>query len=326
MKFYAAPLEGITGYLYRRAHHRFFPGTDKYFIPFIAPRQNGRFTARELRDIAPELNAGVPAVPQILANDAQGFIHTARELHALGYDEVNLNLGCPSPTVVTKGKGSGFLAYPQQLERFLTEIYSSLDFPISIKTRIGKVSCEEAPMLLDLFNRFPIAELTVHPRLQTDGYHGKPNFTVYGEWLAQGTNPLCYNGNLFTTEDYTWLTENYPQTRAVMLGRGLLANPALIRELKGGNPVNKEELRTFSDCLYSEYCGFFPGQRSTLYKLKEMWFYQARLFTDYEKYLTRIQKAATLGECEIAVATLFREQELRPGAGYDAPAKGGKIK
>lgn len=319
MKFYFAPMEGVTGYLYRRAHHDFFPGAEKYFIPFIAPRKSGGFTSRELRDIAPERNEGIPAVPQILTNNATGFCHTARELHALGYGEVNLNLGCPSGTVVAKGKGSGFLAEPEALDRFLEAVYSALDFPVSIKTRIGRDSPEEAAALLEIYNRYPISELTVHPRVQKDGYHNTPNCAVYGEWLHQSNNPICYNGDIFAALDYQRLLAAFPQTPAVMLGRGMISNPALIRELKGGPPLTKEELRAFTDRLCEEYRGYFPGERSFLFKIKETWFYQARMFTNHEKYLHAIQKAATMGECEIAVAALFREQELLAGAGYTPP-------
>ena len=324
MKFYIAPLEGITGYLYRRAHFDFFPGADRYYIPFIAPRQTGAFTGRELRDIDPQKNEGIPTVPQILTNNAEAFIHTARLLHSLGYGEVNLNLGCPSATVVTKGKGAGFLAQPQELDRFLDTIYSALDLPVSIKTRIGVRSSEEAEGLIAIYRKYPVSELIVHPRIQTDGYRNHPNREVFAEWVGQRTCPIAYNGDIFTREDYREFARKFPQVEAVMLGRGMITNPALIRELRGGALLQKEELRAFSQRLYSDYRTYFSGERSVLFKLKEMWFYQARLFSHYEKYLHQIQKATTLGECEIAVQALLREQELLPLAGY-LPVHGDKM-
>lgn len=115
-----APMEGITGYVYRSAHHALFPHVDRYFTPFLQPNQNHRFASRERNDVLPEHNKGITLIPQILTNRAEDFIWMAGELEALGYDEVNLNLGCPSGTVVTKYKGAGFLAKRKSWIRFST--------------------------------------------------------------------------------------------------------------------------------------------------------------------------------------------------------------
>ena len=123
MKLYLAPLEGITSYIYRKALYQCFDGFDKYFIPFIRAKQNLNFSGREKKDISPENNSGMYAVPQILTRNADDFLRTANQLKEYGYQEVNLNLGCPSKTVVTKGCGAGFLARPEELEQFLDRIY-----------------------------------------------------------------------------------------------------------------------------------------------------------------------------------------------------------
>lgn len=324
MRLYAAPLEGVTGFLYRRAHRECFPGLSRYYIPFIAPKKTGRFTTREKNDIATERNAGVPAIPQVLTNDAAQFLHTTELLAELGYREVNLNLGCPSPTVVTKGKGAGLLGDPERLDRLLEEIFGSSVLPVSIKTRAGLTSFEEAEKLLVVYNRYPICELILHPRRQKDGYRGEANREVYAHWLKESRNPLCYNGDIFTKGDYDRLLKDYPETRAVMLGRGLQSNPALHREIMGGAPLNKEELFSFSERLTEDYAGYFQTEKTLLYKLKEMWFYEARMFSGYEPYLKKIQKSSTRSECQMIVAALFREQELLPTGSY-RPTHGGKM-
>ena len=168
MKYYFAPMEGITGYIYRQVHHQFFPGIDKYFTPFLTPGSKKLMTPKELRDILPDNNEGYHLVPQILTNQAQDFIRLAEELREYGYEEVNLNLGCPSGTVTAKKKGSGFLEFPAQLEKFLDEVFENLDMKISVKTRIGKDEPEEFTELLRIYNRFPLEELIVHPRIQSD--------------------------------------------------------------------------------------------------------------------------------------------------------------
>ena len=169
-----APLEGITGWIFRQVHHAMFPGLSRYYTPFFAPTADSPLTGRGLRDMHPDHNRGVPVVPQLLTNRAEDFIASARLLQDLGYKEVNLNLGCPSGTVVAKKKGAGFLSQPQALARFLDQIFQTLDVNISIKTRIGVENLEEWPPLLDLFQRYPICELIIHPRLRRDFYRGQP--------------------------------------------------------------------------------------------------------------------------------------------------------
>lgn len=315
MKFYFAPMEGITGYVYRRAHAHFFNNVDKYFLPFIAANQHGSFSTRELHDILPEHNEGVVAIPQILTNNAEDFIRTSRQLKEFGYNEINLNLGCPSGTVVTKNKGSGFLSQKEALDQFLEEIFAQSITKISIKTRIGKDSPEEFNELIEIFNKYPMEELIIHPRIQKDYYKNKPNMEIFKEGLALSKNPVCYNGDLFTVEHYENFTKAYPNVEMVMLGRGLLANPGLIREIKSHKPLDKEVLKAFHDRIYADYQGIMSGERNVLFKMKESWFYMIYMFSNHEKYAKKIKKAQRLSDYELAVESLFREQEIVEGAG-----------
>ena len=179
MKFYYAPMESITIYLYRNIYEQLFGEIDKYYTPFIMPNGKRTFKTREFQDVLPEHNEGLHIVPQILTKSSEDFIRTAKELKELGYDEVNLNLGCPSRTVVAKQKGSGFLREPEVLDDFLTEIFEALDMKISIKTRIGLRDTEEFEEILSIYNRHPVYELTIHPRLQQEFYKGKPHLDVF---------------------------------------------------------------------------------------------------------------------------------------------------
>ena len=154
MKYYLAPMEGITGYIYRNSYAKFFPSFDKYFTPFIIPNESKSLKTKELIDVQPENNKGLNIVPQILTNDAEGFIITANKLKQLGYNEINLNLGCPSGTVVGKGRGAGFLANRDELDKFLDEIFKIDNMKISIKTRIGKDRPEEFYELIKIYNNF----------------------------------------------------------------------------------------------------------------------------------------------------------------------------
>ena len=196
--------------------------------PFITTHKNKELTSRERNDILPEHNEGIPLVPQILSNDGEDFAKTARLLYNMGYGEVNLNLGCPSKTVVTKQKGAGFLAEKERLNRFLDEIFSSMEgYSISIKTRIGMESEDEWSDLLSIYNQYPIKELIIHPRLQREYYTGTPHRMIWDEALKNSKNPVCYNGDLFTETQMDAFVKEYRDTEAVMLGRGLLVDPGM---------------------------------------------------------------------------------------------------
>lgn len=310
MKFYFAPLEGITGYIYRNAYHRYFDQIDTYYAPFISANQSGSFKTKELNDVRPENNEGITLIPQILTNNAKDFITTAAKLKAMGYDQVNLNLGCPSGTVVSKHKGAGFLAKKEELNAFLEEIFASNVADISIKTRIGKESPEEFDRLLAIYNQYPVKELIIHPRIQTDFYKNKPNLTVFSEALTKSTIPICYNGDIFSPKDYEVFTAEYPQVEAIMLGRGLLASPGLIAFITRSNMPNKDTYRQFHEQVLEGYRKALSGDTPVLYKMKEFWFYLSNSFTEHEAYSKKIRKASRMTEYESIVDDLFREQEL----------------
>lgn len=306
MEVYFAPLEGITGYVFRNAHHDIFPSVNRYYTPFITPKQGKSFTAREWNDVIPQHNEGIDVVPQILTNQAEGFLKVSRQLKELGYREVNLNLGCPSGTVVAKKKGAGFLAFPRELDEFLEQIFEKADMEISVKTRIGREDPEEFGPLLEIFNRYPIKKLIIHPRLQTDYYNNRPNLDVFEAALQDSKNPVCYNGDLFTTGRIAEFCGSFPQVDAIMLGRGLLVNPGLAE----GRLPDRERLKAFLNRLLEDYARALSSERDVLFKMKELWFYLGRLFLNGEKYVKKIRKAQHFTEYRAAVNRLLAECEM----------------
>ncbi len=346
MKLYFAPLEGLGGYVYRNAQADQFARADKYFAPFLSPGAKKRLTPKTLRDITPEHNRNVNLVPQVLTNDAQAFVETARELSDLGYREVNLNLGCPSRAVVNKGRGAGFLADPDALDRFFDAVFSGLhissagnaggtvdsvdgipaDMPvpgdggicISVKTRLGMRDPGEFVHLLDIFNRYPIAELTIHPRIQTDYYRNHPNTEMFAYAVEHAEMPLVYNGDIFSVTAFKRFSEDFPDAGAVMLGRGVICDPALFGEIRGEEKLTKERLWAFHERLLSDYSEVLSGDSHVLFKMKELWYYLSHVFTDSEKYAKAIKKAQKMRDYREAVSRLFGECEIQES---DFPAR-----
>ncbi len=315
MKYYLAPMEGITGYVYRNSYKKFFDNIDKYFTPFIVPNKSRSLKTKELRDVLPENNKEINIVPQILTNDSEGFITTSRKLQQLGYNEVNLNLGCPAGTVVSKNRGSGFLAKKKELDVFLDDIFKIDDMKISIKTRIGKDSPEEFYELIKIYNKYPIEELIIHPRTQKDFYGNKPNLEVFKDALSLSTNPICYNGDIFTVADYNKLIKTFPKIKTVMLGRGILANPGLMNLIKNNISIDKKTLKKFHDEILNNYIGLFNEETYVINRMKELFGYMIYIFSDNKKYIKKIKSAQKLSDYNEAVLSLFTEQEIIEGAG-----------
>ncbi len=316
MKFYFAPLEGITGYLYRNAYHDFFDcGIDKYFTPFLAVSQNGLTKARELADVSPEHNPQISVVPQLLGNKGGEVSAYFYRLQEMGYQEVNLNLGCPYQTVVSKKKGAGLLSDLKLLREFLDDVFADCPVAVSVKTRIGMEKAEEFEEILAVYNQYPLSELIVHPRVRADFYDHHPNLEAFDFAFKESRAPVCYNGDIFTLEDYKRLVTRFPGLDRIMLGRGLLSNPGLLSEILTGEPVKKEELKRFHDRLLEDYRKIMSGDRNTLFKMKELWNYMQLMFEDSGKYVKKIRKAQSLADYENAVELLFARCPFQAGKG-----------
>lgn len=304
------PLEGITTFLFRNVHHRLFGGAERYFMPFFSPAAEHLLTARELRDLDPANNRAPGLVPQVMTRRAEDFLWAAEQVKDLGYDQVNLNLGCPSGTVTAKGKGSGFLARPEELERFFDQVFAKTPLPVSVKTRLGIREAEEFWPLLELFNRYPLAELIIHPRVQKEFYKGSVHREVLARALAESRNPVCYNGDLVTVEDCEALAAEFPQVRAVMIGRGVPADPALPRKLRGGPAASREELKTFTEELYEGYCSVYGQAGPAAQRMKELWFYLIRLFEGGDKLAKAMRRLRHPREYEQLASEIFQQLPL----------------
>lgn len=309
MFFSLAPMEGITGHVFRQVHAACFGALDRYYTPFLTPPQVGSaFGGRARKELDQAANRGLDVIPQLLTNDADRFVWAARLLADMGYAEVNLNLGCPSGTVVAKGRGSGFLRDPDALEVFLQDVCARSPLPVSVKTRLGIADDAEYGRILGIYCRLPLKELIVHPRVQKDRYQGKPRWEAYGETLARAPFPAAYNGDICCRADLDALCAAYPQTRHVMLGRGILTNPALARELRGEAALAAGELVRFHDELYGAYKLEIGG--NAVFRMKEWWFYAKFAFADPTAVHRAVRKARTAAEYEAAAARVLSTQPL----------------
>ena len=304
-----APLDGITKSVFRRIWEARFGGADRTFIPFFSPTPQHLLTPRDRRELEPI--PGLRQIPQVMTCRAEDFLWAAEAVRDLGYDEVNLNLGCPSGTVTAKGKGSGFLARPEELDRFFDAVFSRVSLPVSVKTRLGVQTAEEFGPLLEIYNRYPIACLTIHPRVQREKYRGPVHRDVFAMALAESRNPVCYNGDLRTISECRAFEAAFPQAEHVMIGRGAVADPALLRKLRGGPAATREELRDFTAALYQAYQAFYGQVGPASQRMKEVWFYLIHLFEGGERYGGRMRRSRGAAEYQRIEAEIFRDLPLR---------------
>lgn len=335
-------MEGITGYSFRNAHAVCYSGLDKYFTPFISPNQHHAVNPKEHRDVMQSNNQGMPVIPQVLTNKPELFLWAAKELkEKYGYQEVNLNLGCPSRTVVSKQKGSGFLEDTEKLNHFFDAVFSAIEkassqcepgetgncYPrISVKTRLGISSVEEFSDILKVYNEYPLSELIIHARVQKEFYKGEPHLDAFGDAMKETGHILCYNGDIWTLEDYQRVRKHFPSVERVMIGRGLLANPELAQQIKSyeqsripetdfafgqaeenGQPrMSIGQLKRFHDLLLQNYLHQMNGDGgNVLFKCKELWAFLGKSFPEQEKLVKKLVKAGRLEEYQRLAENFF---------------------
>ena len=301
MQYYFAPMEGLTDSIFRRTHHKYFPGVDRYYMPFISPTIHRQLTHKEDRELPLADSEPFVAIPQVLTRVPEDFLWAARVCADRGYREVNLNVGCPSGTVVSKGKGSGMLRSVSELDAFLDTVFTASPLPISVKTRLGLENPEDFAALLEVFNRYPITELTVHPRVRKDFYK-EP---VREEWFRyayeNSKNPLCYNGNILTKAQADEIGKTYPNVRSVMVGRALVGDPGMFSP--GG--TSREALKGFHDELVEEYIRVFGSARNAMFRMKENWGFLHKRFENTDKLWKKLRKTTDHAEFMAITAEIF---------------------
>ena len=308
MNYYVAPMEGLTDRVWRQAHQKWFGWAGapaKYYAPFLSPPENRVLIKKKMAELAPEANPGAPVVPQLLAKDGALAAWMVGQLRQLGYTEVNLNFGCPSGTVTAKGKGSGMLRDLNKLDAFLAALFAEAEGPLTVKTRLGVEKPEEFAAVLDVYNRYPIAELTIHPRVMRQQYRGIADREAFAKALPECRMPVCYNGDLTTVEQLRALEADFPTVQSLMVGRGIIADPALFRQALGGPAATKEELRGYLDDLYHGYTALFGSAGCAISRMKGHWFYLIHRFEGSERLEKQLRKLREPWEYETVVNQIF---------------------
>jgi tRNA-dihydrouridine synthase len=307
---YLAPLRGFTEYIYRNAFSRHFGEFDVAMAPFIPTMSDARLKNKHLKDVLPENNQAMPVIPQILGNNAEDFILLASRLYDLGYETVNWNLGCPFPMVAKKLRGSGLLPHPDKIATFLEETIPAIPNRLSIKARLGRKKTDEILTLLELFNRYPLDEVIVHPRTGKQMYDGEPDLDMFEECLRVSAHTVVYNGDINNLDTFNTFSRRFGSVNRWMIGRGALINPflpAIIKNGKDGGANKVEVFRAFYEDLFEQYRSEFHGPGHLLDRMKGFWTYFSRSFKDGHKVKKKIHRTLKLDRYLKIVDRFFEE-------------------
>lgn len=308
---YLAPMHGVTNRVYRNAFFRHFGGFDAAMAPFIPSANSSDMKATHFKDIVADSEALVPVLPQVMSNDPSGFVMTARRVAALGYGEVNWNLGCPYPMIANKRRGAGLLPYPELVDKFLDVACSGLDISISAKLRLGMYDAKEILDLVPVLNRYPLRRLIIHSRIGTQMYGGDVDLDGFQAALSLSSHPVVYNGDIKDAATFEALKYRFPLVNEWMIGRWALSNPFIASSIRGialpADPVCV--IREFHDDLYSCYRKVLYGPKHVLDKMKEIWSYLAPSFSGSGRILKAIGASKTLESFDRTVATVFLTAE-----------------
>ena len=310
------PFRGITDAPFRNVFKRHFGGIDKFYTPFFTGIHKEEH-AKNLQgeEIDPRCNDVETLTPQILSTDAEEILRFAKQCKELGYKEINLNMGCPFPRVANKKRGSGLLPYPDKVEEMLERVFEEIDIKFSVKCRLGYFDPKEIDVILPVFNKFPLSELIIHPRIGKQLYKGEADAERFKSLIPYINAPLVYNGDIFSVASFERIRERVRPVNQFMLGRGLLANPFLAEEIQGEGawnaPEQTERLHAYVLDLYEDRLRHAGGSPKVLGRMKELWSYLMYNFEEPQMVWRKIKKLNALKEYEDAVEAIFKEIPIK---------------
>ena len=307
------PFQGITDAPFRNVFKRHFGGIDKFYTPFFTGIQKDHAKNMQVEEIDPRFNDVETLTPQILSTDAEEILRFATQCKELGYKEINLNMGCPFPRVANKKRGCGLLPYPEKVDAMLSTVFERIDLKFSVKCRLGYFHPDEIVPVIEVFNRYPLSELIIHPRIGKQLYKGEADVQRFVELMPLVKAPLVYNGDIVSVESFERIRENVQPVNEFMLGRGLLANPFLAETIQvrlQSNPNRTERLHAYVIDLYEDRLRHAGGSPKVLGRMKELWSYLMYSFDEPQDIWRKIKKINALKDYEEAVETVFREHSL----------------
>lgn len=312
MKLSLAPLQGLTEAPFRIALHEIAGGIDAFYTPFLRLENDKTLKSKYRKDILPEINKGIPLIPQILTGNATDFLFMAKLIEELGYDEINWNLGCPYPMVTNRKMGSGLIPFPETVVEILEAVLPKMKAQISIKIRSGLIQHDEIFTLLPILEKYPLKEIILHPRIGKQLYKGEAKLENFIHAQNKTKLKLAYNGDITTLDGFYELRGKLPDTTHFMIGRGLISNPFLAYEIKNKHKITekekREKLANIHETLLHYYALNLSGETHILQKILTFWNYFSLQFENPKKIWKHLKKSKNLNTFKANIQTIIQTE------------------
>lgn len=305
MYFHFAPVQGHTDAPYRHFHAQSYETSMTYYTPFIRV-EHGNLRPRDLRDFTSELNSESHLVPQIIFRDEEELQILVKLIKENGAKEIDLNMGCPFPLQTGHGRGAAIIGNKNLAERVAEIIRQNEDIVFSVKMRLGLNDPDEWRKILPELNKVSLSHITVHPRIAKQQYGGELDIARFRQIVEQSRNPVIFNGEIKTPQDIESVIGANGKIAGVMIGRGLLGRPSLIKEFEEGCEWDKvrriDRMLAFHRMLFDHYSLSLCGDSQIISKIKPFWEYAEEEIG--RKAWKAIRKAGNIAKYHSAVALI----------------------
>jgi nifR3 family TIM-barrel protein len=173
-----------------------------------------------------------PISQQIFGSDKSSFVYAAKYIEEnMHPDIIDINMGCPVPKVaISSQAGSALLKNPDKVYEIVKAVKEAVSIPITVKIRSGWDSNSiNAVQIAKICEKAGASAITVHPRTRSQGYSGLSDWNIIKEVKENVSIPVIGNGDIKTCYDAKRMLDT-TKCDAVMIGRGLLGNPWLIKQ------------------------------------------------------------------------------------------------
>jgi tRNA-dihydrouridine synthase len=315
-QLYLAPLQGLTDNVFRNTWDKFFKGFDGAYTPYFATSPSAKYRKNLLKKKIDEKSTSLKIIPQILSKSAKETIQICQSFEDLGFNIVNLNMGCPYPRVHKKKRGSGLLPHPEYVNEYLGEVLNNINLKFSIKVRLGLEDQNEIDKLIPIFNRYDLYEVIIHPRTASQLYGGEVILSKFKEIYQDFKATVMYNGDINTVNNFQSLKEEFPDINSFMIGRGVLANPFLPSIIKGKDlpsiEIQKEIVQNYIHALYEGFCSRKKNPESFPSVMKEFWSYLCLSFNEPQEIFNQIKLVKSRSEYEELTIKIFENYDWDP--------------